>query len=489
MTSRVSAVKQSSQTLPLVVDLDGTLTNTDTLFETAVRVFKSNPGAALTLPLWLLRYGRAGLKQRLAEVAELEAADLPFRDDVCSWLAEERLQGRAIYLATAADASIANDVANHLRLFDGVIASDGARNNKGGAKLESIRAQVGAEFSYAGDSAADLAIWSGASAAVLVGVSASTRARLPTDLPIEKAFPRMGLDIMGWLRALRVHQWLKNLLIFVPLLTAFAFNGTSVLAAAMAFLAFSLVASGTYLINDLNDIESDRKHPRKRTRALASGALGLAHGLLVAGALVALGFAIATLISPAFFGWLVTYLVLTLLYSWQLKRYVLMDVITLAGLYTLRNLAGAAAVGVQVSFWLLAFSSAIFLSLALVKRCAELLLMAQEGKIQARGRDYGTRDLPVLMPLGLGAALGAVVVFLLFVREVEIGGHYGSPQILWLVPPLLTYWLARLWTKTGRGEMHDDPLVYALRDNASRVVIALILTLTLLAHFANLRLQ
>jgi 4-hydroxybenzoate polyprenyltransferase len=283
---------------------------------------------------------------------------------------------------------------------------------------------------------------------------------------------------------LRVHQWIKNLLLFVPLLTAFSFMEINKLfSMGLAFLAFSLAASATYIVNDLWDLDSDRLHPRKRLRPFASARLSVLHGLAVAGASLASAFLLAYCVSISFCLMLLAYLALTSAYSWTLKKYVLIDAIMLSLLYTLRILAGAVAIGVATSSWLLAFSVFIFLSLALVKRCAELVSLEKSGLDKAHGRDYRVTDLTVLWPLGVGTALSAVVVFGLFISSPETQTRYATPQLLWLVAIGLVYWLGRLWIKTSRGEMHDDPVVYAIKDDGSRITVAIMLFVMLMAHF------
>jgi 4-hydroxybenzoate polyprenyltransferase len=280
---------------------------------------------------------------------------------------------------------------------------------------------------------------------------------------------------------------MKNLLLFVPLLTSFGFlESDRVLAAGLAFLAFSAVASATYLLNDLADLDSDRSHPRKRYRPLASAQISIPVAGAVAVGLLVLGFVVAAFITPDLVAMLGAYLVVTSGYTWVLKSYVLIDVLTLALLYTLRILAGALAIEVPLSSWLLAFSVFVFLSLALVKRCSELVLLGHQGETASRGRDYRVADLVVLWPLGIGAGLCSVVVFGLFVSTVETQARYGSPQLLWLVGFGLIYWLARLWIKTARGEMHDDPMVFALRDFGSRTTILAMLGVTIAAYFLRM---
>jgi len=472
--------------VPLVVDLDGTLTPTDTLVESVVAVIKASPLNLLRLPLWLLK-GRSGFKEAVASRATIVAARLPYCEPLLEYLRSEKAKGRPIILATAAHASIAHAVSDHLGLFDAVLATEGGRNLKGRAKLESITERCGSEFIYAGDSKVDVPIWQAAKAAVLVGVGANTAALVRRSVPVENEFAREGRGLKVWLRALRLHQWVKNLLLFVPLLTAFSFVEIGKLATmAVAFVAFSLAASATYIINDLHDLDADRLHPRKRLRPFARARLPILHGVIAAGACMTLALLLAFAVSTHFLAMLLTYVVLTTAYSWILKQQVLIDVLMLSLLYTLRILAGSVAVGIPTSTWLLAFSVFIFLSLALVKRCAELVLLGKSGGDATRGRDYQVSDLVVLWPLGVGAALSAVVVFGLFISAPETQARYASPQLLWLVAVGMIYWLARLWIKTSRGEMHDDPVIYALKDRGSRVTVLAMITTMLFAHFLSL---
>lgn len=469
--------------VPLVVDLDGTLTPTDTLVESLIQLVKQSPLNLMRLPLWLLK-GRAAFKEEIASHTRISTEYLPYRESFLTYLRAEKKRGRRIILATAAHKSIAEAISAHLGLFDDVLATELGRNLKGNAKLEAIQKRVGREFVYAGDSHADTPIWKAAQAAVLVGVSSRLAGSIRQDFPIEREFPKESIGFADWLRALRVHQWLKNLLLFVPMLTAFSFTEIGMLAVmAVAFLAFSLAASATYIVNDLWDLENDRAHPRKRLRPFASARIPILNGLVVAGAALALAFVLALTVSQGFFLMLLLYLVLTSAYSWGLKEYVLIDVLMLSLLYTLRILAGSVAVGIATTFWLLAFSVFMFLSLALVKRCSELVSYDQIGKAATRGRDYRVSDLAVLWPLGVGAALSAVVIFGLFISAPETQTRYATPHLLWLVAIGLIYWLARLWIKTSRGEMHHDPVIYAIKDRASRITILAIIITMLVAHF------
>jgi 4-hydroxybenzoate polyprenyltransferase len=481
-----AANRSSSSSTPLVVDLDGTLTPTDTLHESVIQLIRQYPITLLKLPYWLLK-GRAAFKAEVAKNADFSADTLPYNQPLLEYLRKEKDKGRNIILATAAHQSIADAVAKKLDLFDDVLASDEECNLKGRAKLDAIQSKISATFVYAGDSRADLPIWKEAQGAILVGASPQVAASVRRNTVIEIEFPASASGIAIWLKALRVHQWLKNLLLFVPLLTAFSFFDLTRLSSILtAFFAFSLAASATYIVNDLWDLANDRAHPRKHKRPFASGLLKIRHGVGVAAAALAIAMLLAATVSVNFFLMLVLYLVLTSAYSWVLKEYVLIDVLMLAMLYTLRILAGSVAVGITPSSWLLAFSAFIFLSLALVKRCSELVSLGQNGRTAARGRDYQVGDLTVLWPLGVGAALCAVVVFGLFISAPETQGRYASGQLLWLVAFGLIYWTARLWIKTSRGEMHDDPLVFAVKDFGSGFTVAAMVAVTLAAHFFKL---
>ena len=328
--------------VPLVVDLDGTLTPSDTLVESVVHLVKHAPTSVFKIPLWLLG-GRAEFKRSVARHADFAPESLPFRESLIDYLREEKSKGRRIILATAAHRSIAERVASQLGLFDAVLATDDlGQNLKGKNKLELIRGQVGEAFVYAGDCAADVPVWEGAAGAVLVGVPESLASEVRGKVAVEKEFARESRGLKVWLRALRVHQWMKNLLLFVPFLTAFSFSdGAALGRLLLGFMAFSLAASATYVVNDLWDLDNDRAHPRKRTRPFASGQLPILHGVVVAGSLLGCALIIALTVSPKFLLMLLLYLVMTSAYSWVLKQYVLIDVLMLSLLYTLRIVAGA----------------------------------------------------------------------------------------------------------------------------------------------------
>ncbi len=470
---------------PLAIDLDGTLIATDTLLESFLRSVKSAPATLIRLPFWLLK-GRAALKRGLAERGGIDVQGLPYRRDVLSYLSAEKQAGRRIILATAADRLIAIRIAEHLGLFEDVLASDGTRNLKGPSKLEAIRARLGPDFVYAGDSVADLPIWQASKGAILVAVPPKLSGALHGRVDIEQHFTATRAGLASWAKGLRLHQWVKNILLFVPLLTSFEFfAGDKIARIILAFVAFSIIASGTYVLNDLWDLESDRRHPRKQNRPFASGAISISAGLVAVACMIPAGLLIAYYISPLFFITSIGYLMLTSFYSLLLKKYVMADVLVLSSLYTFRILSGSLVAQVPASSWLLVFSFFFFLSLALVKRCSELISLSDVGVAVASGRDYRASDMSVLKPFGVGAALSAMVVFGLFVTAPETASRYATPQALWVVAIALAYWLSRLWIKTARGEMNDDPIVFALKDKASLLVIATMLITATAAHFIS----
>jgi 4-hydroxybenzoate polyprenyltransferase len=473
---------------PLVVDLDGTLTYTDTLTEVSVRLIKSAPLSIFLFPWYLLK-GRAAFKAFVGSRQTLDPRTIPYRDELLEYLRAQRQRGRRTILATAANRSVAESVAAHLGLFDQVLASDQSTNLKGKVKLAAIRREVGEPFTYAGDSAADLPIWRAAATAIVVDCPPRVTRAIGNSAVIERTFAGKSKlqKLLAWVSLLRLHQWVKNLLIFVPLVTSFQFlNLGKVAALVQGFLAFSLVASATYVANDIWDLKSDRAHPRKRNRAIASGSVSIVAGALGALLLLVAGLALAWFDSRPFAGVLIVYLALTIAYSWALKALVLLDVLMLSLLFALRILAGSVLASAPVSTWLFGFSVFMFISLALVKRAAELVTLEQLGVPATKGRDYRVTDLKILLPLGVGTSLSAIVVFCLFISAPDTQVRYRSPELLWLVAFGMVYWTARLWVKVSRGEMHDDPIVYAATDLNSRLMILGMMGLVLLAHFVSI---
>ncbi len=459
---------------PLVVDLDGTLVRTDLLVETAVLALRYNPLSAFQMVSWLAQ-GRARLKAELARRADLDPAHLPYRRPVLEYLQDERARGRRLLLATAADERVAHAVADRLGLFDEVLASDGRVNLAGEEKRRRLVAELGEKgFDYVGNSARDLPVWRSARRAVLVEPSARLLRRAGETTPLEGVLDEGVARPTDYLQALRLQHWLKNLLVFTPLVTAHRIADPSVLApAAAAFLAFGLCASSVYLLNDLMDLHADRHHPRKRERPLAAGRVPLTAVPWVLLGLLAGTVAVGLTLPPAFLGVLGLYFAMNVGYSLGLKSVAVLDVLVLAGLYTLRIIAGSAAVGLWPSTWLLAFSMFLFLSLALVKRYAELMAMRAVEGARARARGYQLDDAELLASLGGGAGYLAALVLALYLDTAASGLLYTRPALLWALCPLLVYWTSHLWLMAHRKRMHDDPLVFAVHDRVSQVLLAL----------------
>jgi 4-hydroxybenzoate polyprenyltransferase len=473
-TAPPDSAENDNQTkdVPLFVDLDGTLIRTDLLIEGFLALLKRRLWNALVAPFWLVK-GKAYFKQRVAQLVEIDPATLPYHSAFLGFLRDQAKQGRILYLATACDQKLAKQVAEHLGIFSMVLASDGATNLSGQRKLKVMTELCGNRgFDYAANAAVDLGVWSHARRAILVNASARVEKAARTIADVERTFNDQGRGLDHYVRAMRLHQWLKNLLLFVPLVAAHAWSMglAPFVHAGLGFLAFSLTASSGYILNDLLDLPTDRVHPRKRDRPLAAGDLSITTGVALMAVLMLTGLLLAVLVSPLFLAVLLIYMAFTFSYSLHLKAIVLVDVLVLAGLYTLRVIAGAAAIPVMPSFWLLAFSMFIFLSLALVKRCSELQTLLSLDKVSASGRDYHAPDLKYLYSMGTASGYLAVLVLALFINSPEVSERYSHPQALWLLCPILLYWISRLWLKTGRGEMHDDPVIYSISDRGSRYV-------------------
>lgn len=456
---------------PLVVDLDGTLIRTDLLVESLSQFLIQNPLAFFRPLLWLMR-GKTTLKTELAQRVQLDVSALPYNTDVLDWLRVQKQAGRRLVLATASHQVLAEQVAQHVHLFDEVLATHGATNLKSAAKAKALVDRFGeAGFDYVGNDWPDMPVWAQAHTAHVVDAPASLLARAQAQGPVDQVFGRgMPARAIAILKAMRLHQWMKNILVFVPLMAAHQYADTSRDALALlAFVVFSLTASSVYLLNDLVDVQDDRHHVRKRHRPFASGALSLVFGWAVWPLLLLLAIALSVTFMPLLFSVsLGVYFVLTVAYSLHLKQLAVVDVLTLAALYTLRIMAGAAAIDVAVSFWLLLFSMFIFLSLALIKRYSELKVARDAGKTGAlRGRGYEPDDLELVSSLGGSAGFIAVLVLALYIQDGQAAHLYATPQLIWLACPVMLFWISRAWLIAHRGRMHDDPIVFALKDKVS----------------------
>jgi len=479
-TSNSITLDSADLARPLCVDLDGTLIKSDTLADALCQFVRRHPLEIWRTPLWLLQ-GKARLKAEVARRAPLDVARLPYNAPLLRNLEEQKRQGRSIYLTTGADVSIAERVAAHLGLFDGVLASDGVTNLTSSDKLRSLRSRFG-EFDYIGNSRADLPLLAGARHAMVANPTLGLRLSLQFQhIPIASRFSEQKPALRTLVKAARVHQWAKNILLAVPLLLSHKISPASISAVIAAFFCFSFMASANYLVNDMLDVESDRHHPGKRLRPFAAGDLSIVAGVAVVAVLVLAAAALLPLLDTAFALWLGLYILAVSAYSLYLKRVAIVDVLLLSGLYTLRLLAGGAATGTQISQWLAGFSSFLFLSLAMVKRFSELENMSERGVTVTHGRGYLASDLEQVRSFGTASAYAAVVVFMLYIGRPDVTGLYRHPTRLWLIVPLLIYWLNRVWLLASRGELDDDPVVFAMRDVMSLAVGAAVAALALFA--------
>jgi 4-hydroxybenzoate polyprenyltransferase len=456
----------AQEPIPLCIDLDGTLIRSDTLLESVLELLKRQPAAVLRLPFWLVR-GRAYFKARVAERVSLAVDTLPYREEFVAWARVESA-ARPVVLVTAAHQRIADAVAAHLGLFHEVIAT-GLVNLKGRRKAQALVERFGKRgFDYAGNDDADLPVWKAARDAIVVGASAAVAGEARASASVTREFePRHPLTqrVFSWLQALRLYQWVKNVLVLVAPAAAHRILDPDTLSVAfLAFVAFGLAASGIYLINDLIDLTSDRRHPRKRTRPFASGALPLTGGVVVAPVLVVAALCVAATLGWPFTLTLLAYLVCTTTYSLWLKRKTFIDVALLAALYTMRVVGGAMATGLTLSFWLVAVCAYGFLGLALLKRYSELRELELLDRVAAAGRGYVTGDLPVVLALGIGSSLVATLVTALYIESYSSQALYAHPEYLWALVGLMLLGIGRVWLFAGRGAMHDDPIVFVARD-------------------------
>lgn len=472
----------SGSALPLCVDLDGTLLRTDMLYESVLVLLKRAPWLVFLLPIWLMA-GKANLKRRIAERVTFDPAALPYHPEFLDYLRLEHARGRPLILATATDERLAEPISEHLGLFGAVFASDGITNLSGAAKAARLVEAFGERgFTYAGNGRADLEVWRHAGEAIAVDAPASVSKGAGRLTTIDREFSSARAGFRTIVKALRPHQWVKNALVFLPVLTAHKVGSLDLLgSSALAFVAFSLCASSVYVLNDLLDLEADRHHPRKRLRPFASGALPVLWGLAMVPVLLGLGMLLGSVVGVEFLAILGLYFFLTLGYSVHLKQVALADVIVLAGLYTIRIFAGATAAGVPVSDWLLAFSMFLFLSLALVKRTSELDMLRERNQSSTKGRGYLVGDRDIIASLGAASGYLAVLVLALYATSSDVAELYSHSRRLWFLCPLLLYWMSRVWLLAQRGQMHDDPVVFALKDVTSYVVGACVVAVVLSA--------
>lgn len=471
-----------SKNLPLVVDLDETLVKTDTLLESLVVVLKRRPWQLFSIA-WKLRQGKAAAKKAAEQAANLDVALLPYHKELLDLLKQEHAAGRKLVLATGSDESLGKKVMAYFGIFSEIVASDGTINYTGERKAKELVRRYGEkQFIYAGNGEVDVAVWRVAAGAIVISSDAKV---LKAAKQVTKVVAHFESAAHPW-RALwteiRSYQWIKNSLLFLPLLMGHQWSNTeAVLAAAVATVSFSLTASALYLVNDLFDLAADRRHPRKRFRPLAAGELPIRWGVLAVPVLLVAGVVCAFFLPISFLLVLGLYALGSLLYSFLMKEVVLIDVLWLSALYIVRIVAGSVATNVPISFWLLAFALFLFFSLALVKRCAELVSLQKSAQHRAAGRSYTARDMPLLVSLGASSGFLAVLVLAFYIDTGEARLLYDHPTWLWLLCPLILYWIIRTWFKTWHGQMHGDPIIYAAKDRGTWLVAVLMVVFLLLA--------
>ena len=460
----------------LAVDLDGTLIRSDMLFETFWSALSRNWATPLIAAAGLVR-GRAAMKQRLCELSDVDITVLPYNDAVVDYVRQWRADGGRTVLVTASDQSLADKISAHLGVFDEAHGSDGSTNLKASRKGAFLEERFGeGGFAYIGDAAADLPVWSKCVQAITHTNSKGLRARVEKlGCEVEHLSPQ-AVSPKAVLKALRPHQWLKNVLVFLPVFTAHALQLGTLVQALMAFAVFSLVASSVYVLNDLLDLSADRSHPRKSKRPFASGAIPLSYGTWLAPLLLIAGFLLAIPLGLNFVLVMLGYYVTTTAYSLYLKRRIIIDICVLAGLYTLRILAGAVATNIPLSMWLLAFSVFFFFSLAAVKRQAELADEVASNTV-TKGRGYRGADLQLITSMAISSGYVSVLVMALYTNSEAVAALYPRPYMLWGICLVLFYWISRMVMVTHRRRMHDDPVVFAVKDRISQicgVIVALI---------------
>ncbi|MDF1761483.1 MAG: UbiA family prenyltransferase [Coxiellaceae bacterium] len=463
---------------PICVDLDGSLTYTDTLFETFVNALKHNPLTAFLAVFWLLFKGKSYCKQRIAEKTNFADFHLPFNQPLVEWLTLKKQQGHALYLVTAADQRIAHFVIEKLPMFDAAHASDGKRNLKGHYKRDFLDQQFGkGEYVYVGNSKCDISIFKHAKQSVVVHNKTAFINKAKQVSEVTKTFTSGANNLRQFIKAARPHQYAKNVLLFLPFLLGHFLTDLHLLSlVVLGFISFSLLASSAYLLNDLIDLSSDRQHHKKNRRPFASGQLSLSVGLIGSPLCFIIGFSLAVWLLPmAFIGVLLFYYACTLAYSFKLKRLLLIDVFTLALLYTLRIFAGMAILGaIGYSDWLLLFSFFFFTSLAFIKRYSELAAFDQQTKTQLPGRAYHSDHSSEIKIMGMCSGYISVLVFALYIQSARSMALYQLNELLYLICPLLLYWISRAWIITTEGNMHSDPVVFAIKDRVTYFVVAII---------------
>jgi len=459
----------------LCVDLDGTLVLTDTLHESLILLLKHNVLLVFLLPLWLLK-GKAYFKDQIARRTKLSPEFLPYNETVINYVKERNKEGVKSYLVTASHQSVADSVADHLGIFSGQFGSDAQNNYKGSNKAQFLNDRFGQDqYEYIGNDTADLPVWKNSGRAIVASQSESLLRRAQSENDnTSQLKSNIKTNLRSYLKMMRIHQWVKNLLILLPLLLSHSITDIDkILLACYGFILFSFAASGIYIFNDLTDLNHDRAHPKKSKRQLASGEVPVAHGFVMGSLLWSVSLIISFIYFDLLFLFIIGYIILNFVYSIYLKKLVLIDVVVLAGFYTLRIIIGSVMTSVALSFWLLTFSLFVFFSLALVKRYLEITIHTKE-RSEVKGRGYHREDDIITIILGVASGLMSVLVMALYIHDPHTQQLYTNSNWLWLTIPVLLYWMSRLWMLAHRRQIVDDPILFALKDVESYITAAIL---------------
>ncbi len=456
--------------MPLVIDLDGTLSVVDNLVEALTTLFLKRPAAIPGMLAALLK-GRHVLKDYLARLGCYQPEHIPLREDLVRFLVEQHEAGREIHLVTASPQSVADSIASRVRIFTSAVGSTRTNNLKGRAKLSRLKELFPDGFVYAGNDRSDLAVWKESEGVIVAGSQAGVvRAAGQIGVPVEAYFPDQKTGLRVWAKAIRMHQWAKNALMFVPLILSHQYGDpVAFVTITLGFICMGLVASATYILNDLSDLSADRRHHSKRHRPIASGLVSAQRAIVVGLALGLIGLTGAFALNLWFAMQVLAYVALTLAYSLRLKAVAMLDVFALGMLFTLRILMGATILGIVMSPWLLVFSMFFFFSLSTAKRHVEIVRAVQRGETgRINGRGYQVEDAPLTLALGIASSLAATtLMFLYVVNDAYPHEHYKNPEWLLGIAFLVFLWTGRVWMKSHRGRLDDDPVVFALKDPTS----------------------
>ena len=488
LTEKINCMSDNNSSQVIVVDLDNTLINTDILYELIICSIKKSPLTSLSLLYTLLRKGKESFKEKISECVNLNVASLPYNNQLINLLREKKISGKKIVLCTAVDKRITNCVAEYLNLFDEIITINGSVKNIEFNKREVLEYKFEKKgFDYVGNPSDDLEVYKSAKCSILINSNFATLKKIAEVSTVTKVFVKQNSKFKDWSGVFRLHQWIKNLLLFVPLIAAHEFsNFKLVIALIIAFFSFSLCASAIYILNDLLDLESDRKHSQKIHRPFANGSVSIKKGLILIPLLMLASIVMSSFVDKEFVKLLIIYFLLSCAYSIKIKQLFFIDCLTLAILYMMRILAGAATTNIPLSFWLLSFSISIFLSLALVKRYSELkekIKLKLKDNFCIPGRSYVISDAPILLIIGITSGYSSILMLFIYSQSTTAIMLYQKPEFIWSIALLIFFWINWIWIKAFRGEIHHDPVLFATKDKTSLMIVMLTIILFIFANF------